>query len=192
MKVQYYTATTLDGYIADSEHSLDWLFQFESLEDTSYPAFIADVGAVVMGSSTYKWLLKHHVYADPEKPKPWPYELPAWIFSSRPQEQLPGANTKFVQGDVMRSFPAIQESAGKKNIWVAGGGDLVGQFYDCGLLDEIIVQIAPVTLGKGAPVLPRRIDKPPLEVLSVTPYKSGLVEVHYRVSKKAGAGAAGA
>lgn len=65
MKIQYYTAVSLDGYIADEHHSLDWLFQFGDVEETSYPEFIRDVGAVVMGSSTYEWLLRNHIYADP-------------------------------------------------------------------------------------------------------------------------------
>src|SRR3712207_7879069 len=50
-------------------------------------------------------------------------------------------------------------AAGDRNVWVVGGGDLAGQFADVGLLDELIVSIAPVTLGAGAPLLPRRIDR---------------------------------
>lgn len=183
MKVQYYTATSLDGFIADSEHSLDWLFQFDSVEESSYPAFFAEVGAVVMGSSTYEWLLKNHVYADESAPKPWPYEIPCWVFTSRSLKQIPGANIHFVKGSAALVFPVIKEAAGEKNVWVAGGGDLAGQFVDAGLLDEVIVQIAPVTLGKGAPVLPRRIDRPPLQVTAVTPFKGGLIEVRYAVPR---------
>src|SRR3712207_8149692 len=49
-------------------------------------------------------------------------------------------------------------AAGDRNVWIVGGGDLVGQFADVGLLDEVTVSIAPVTLGAGAPLLPRRIE----------------------------------
>ena len=77
MKVQYYTATSLDGFIADRDHSLEWLFQFDA---TSYPAFIREIGALVMGSSTYEWVLRHHVYADPTQEKSWPYpSLPTYV-----------------------------------------------------------------------------------------------------------------
>lgn len=62
-----------------------------------------------------------------------------------------------------------------------GGGDLVGQFYDAGLLDEIIVQIASVTLGSGKQLLPRSITKPPLRLSSVDPFGPGLVELRYEV-----------
>ena len=49
-------------------------------------------------------------------------------------------------------------AAGGKNLWIVGGGDLAGQFADAGRLDEVIVYIAPVTLGSGAPLLPRRVE----------------------------------
>ena len=49
-------------------------------------------------------------------------------------------------------------AAGGRNVWIVGGGDLAGQFADVGLLDEVIVYIAPVTLGAGAPLLPRRLE----------------------------------
>jgi dihydrofolate reductase len=49
-------------------------------------------------------------------------------------------------------------------VWLVGGGELVGQFHDAGLLDEVILSVAPVTLGAGAPLLPRRIDLELLEV----------------------------
>lgn len=180
MKIQYYTAATLDGFIADPEHSLDWLFQFE-VEESSYPAFIRDVTVVAMGSSTYRWLLAHHVYEDPERPRPWPYEQPTWVFTSQSQRTVEGADVRFVQGDVAAHVPAMREAAGEGNLWVAGGGDLAGQFHDAGLLDEIIVQIAPVTLGAGMPVFPRRVDRPPLVVTAVEPYANGMVEIRYRV-----------
>ena len=108
-------------------------------DDFIHPAFIREIGALVMGSSTYEWILRHHVYADPTQAKPWPYEQPTWVFSSRSQPQVTGAKIEFVQGDVGRVFPAVRDAAGDQNVWVAGGGDLAGQFFDQGLLDEIIV-----------------------------------------------------
>ncbi len=62
-----------------------------------------------------------------------------------------------VQGDVREHHAAMVAAAGDRDIWVVGGGDLAGQFADRGLLDEVVVGIAPVTLGGGAPLLPRRL-----------------------------------
>jgi dihydrofolate reductase len=185
VKVQYYTAATLDGFIADASHSLEWLFQFEDLENTSYPAFIAEVGAIAMGSSTYEWLLRNHVFKDPERPEPWPYELPCWVFTSRSLQRVDGGGRiEFVAGSVAAIFPAIRDAAGGKNVWVAGGGDLAGQFHDAGHLDEMIVQLTPVTLGAGAPLFPRRVDVPHMRVTSVHPYASGMIEVRLELPRE--------
>jgi dihydrofolate reductase len=75
-------------------------------------------------------------------------------------------------------------AAGGKNVWVMGGGDLVGQFHDHGLLDEIIVGIAPVTLGRGAPLLPRRITTPPLQLREARAIGGSFVRIRYEVAKR--------
>jgi dihydrofolate reductase len=73
-------------------------------------------------------------------------------------------------------------AAAEKNIWVIGGGDLVGQFHDKGLLDEIHLGMAPVILGAGAPLLPRKIATPPLKLRSCeTDEPSGFVKLVYSV-----------
>ncbi len=58
----------------------------------------------------------------------------------------------------MATVHAEMVAAGGRNVWIVGGGDLAGQFADLGLLDEVIVWIASVTLGGGAPLLPRRLE----------------------------------
>lgn len=180
MKTQYYTASSLDGFIADSENSLDWLLQFGEPAE-SYPKFIKDVGAIVMGSTTYDWLLEHEINKDKVQPKPWPYEQPAWVFSTRTLFAVPNADIRFVKGDVKAVYPDMVTAAQGKNIWVVGGGDLAGQFLDQGLLDELIITITPVTLGGGAPLLPRRISNPPLKLLEVKHYGEFYAELRYEV-----------
>src|SRR5688500_16155632 len=82
MKTQYYTASSLDGFIADERNSLEWLFQFGEGPGGDYDRFIADVGAIAMGSTTYEWILEHLVHKDPARPQPWPYSQPSWIFTT--------------------------------------------------------------------------------------------------------------
>jgi dihydrofolate reductase len=149
---RYYTATTLDGFIADPNHSLEWLFTRKQDRDgpLSYAAFMAGVGALAMGSTTYEWVLQH------EQGK-WPYDLPCWVFTHR---ELPIANERIelTSDDVSDVHERMREAAGDRNVWIVGGGDLAGQFAERGLLDEVIVYIAPVTLGAGAPLLPRHVE----------------------------------
>lgn len=181
MKTQYYTATSLDGFIADPRNNLDWLMQFPEGPGDGYEKFIAEVGAIAMGSTTYEWVLDHHVFAEDGTTKPWPYTLPTWVFSSRKLRTVPGADIRFVQGDVRPVHRAMAEAAGDRNIWLVGGGELVGQFYDHGLLDELIVTVASVTLGAGAPLLPRNITSPPLRLISVAQRGASFAELRYEV-----------
>jgi dihydrofolate reductase len=157
---QYYTATTLDGFIADPHNSLDWLFTRARDErgPLNYDDFIAEVGAMAMGSTTYEWILDHEFAGlDPSDWK-WPYDIPCWIFAHRRLPAVADARIEFASGDVAPVHEEMVRAASGRNIWIVGGGDLAGQFADAGLLDEILVSIAPVTLGAGAPLLPRRIE----------------------------------
>ena len=157
---RYYTATTLDGFIADAENSLDWLFTRKTEEDgpLNYRDFIAGVGAMAMGSTTYEWILDHE-FADKDPAEwKWPYEIPCWVFTHRQLRLVPDARIEFTSADIAAVHEAMVAAAGDRNVWIVGGGDLAGQFADVGLLDEVIVSIAPVTLGRGAPLMPRRIE----------------------------------
>jgi dihydrofolate reductase len=184
MKTQYYTAASLDGFIATLDDSLDWLFPLGELADTSYPSFIEHVGALAMGSATYEWMLRHAVGPEALKPEPWPYSQPTWVFTSRTLPTVDGADIRFVRGDVRPVHRAMTEAAGGKNVWLVGGGELVGQFHDAGLLDELFVQIGSVTLGAGKPLLPRAITQPPLRLVSVRASGTGFAELHYEVPRR--------
>jgi len=157
---RYYTATTLDGFIADPDNSLEWLFTRDQQKDglLNYGEFIAGVGALAMGSTTYEWILEHEFAGkDPAEWK-WPYEMPCWVFTHRDLPIAPNADIRFTRGDVRPVHAEMDAVAGGRNLWIVGGGDLAGQFADAGLLDEVIVYVAPVTLGAGAPLLPRRLE----------------------------------
>ncbi|RBP64980.1 dihydrofolate reductase [Brevibacterium sanguinis] len=185
----YYTATTLDGFIADPNDSLDWLLRQPQAGDAmpaegdsspaagenspgpgedspgpgDYDEFIAGVGALVMGSTTYEWVLRHEAGA-------WPYRLPTWVMTHRqlPRPENSGPDDdlgiRFAKGSAAEVHAAMRDAAGDKDLWVVGGGDLAGQFAEAGLLDEVITSIAPVTLGAGRPLLPRRLDLELLEI----------------------------
>lgn len=190
MKTQYYTAASLDGFIATEDDSLDWLFPLGDVNETGYPAFIADVGALAMGSATYEWMLEHADMVAAETGASWPYTQPAWVFSSRTLPTVAGADIRFARGNVRPIHAAMQDAAGSKNIWIVGGGDLAGQFHDAGLLDEIIVQVGSVTLERGKQIFPRRVTDPPLRLVSVRRIGSGFAELRYEVPASGRVGAA--
>jgi dihydrofolate reductase len=154
-KVQYFTACTLDGYIADASNSLDWLYEVpHDDEDRFWDAWFPSVGGLVMGATTYEWMLEH---GGPDSWHRYYGDRPGWVFTHRELPPIPGVEIAFVQDDVRPVFEDIRMKVADANLWLVGGGDLVGQFHDAGLLDEVILGMTPVTLGGGAPLLPRRI-----------------------------------
>jgi len=157
--VVYYTAMTLDGFLATEDHSLEWLFPHDI--DQSGPGglepFIGSVGAIVMGANTYAWLQEH---GEAEQPggDPWPYDVPAWVLTHRDLAPFPGKDIRITAAGVEQVYADAAAAAGDRDLWVVGGGGIAAQFAAHGLLDEVQVAIAPVTIGAGTPLLPAHVE----------------------------------
>lgn len=165
-QTQYLVAASIDGFIADADNSLEWLFQAESqaaadataAKERRFTEFFANVGAMAMGASTYEWVLGHErLLEQPGRWQDYYGDVPCWIFTHRDLPPIPGARLHFVRGAVAPVHDQMTAAADGRNVWLVGGGELVGQFADQGLLDQIILAVAPVLLGSGAPLLPRRL-----------------------------------
>jgi dihydrofolate reductase len=160
-RTQYYTATSVDGFIADADNSLDWLFEVPRNGGSGgegFGPFFAGVGAMAMGATTYEWVFAHERLDErPEKWAEWYGDTPTWVFTHRELLTVAGSPIRFVEGDVVPVHAEMVEAAGGRNVWLVGGGELVGAFADAGLLDEIHLGMQPVFLGAGAPLLPRRL-----------------------------------
>jgi dihydrofolate reductase len=150
MTTYYYTASSLDGFIADGDNSLSWLLSrdVDHGADMGFETFRPLVGACAMGATTWQWMLDN----DQEE---WS-AMPTWVFTHR--EFPPSPSVTFTSAPVEEVHQQMVEAADGSGAWIVGGGELVGQFADAGLLDEVWVQHAPVTLGSGAPLLPRRLE----------------------------------
>ena len=177
MSVQYYAATSLDGYIARPDGSIDWLQSYGAdadlgpgpMSDGSYDAFYAGVGAVVMGSKTYEYVHEHA--------SSWPYDVPSFVFSSRDLETLPG-DIRVVSGEVTAVHRDAVDAAGDKNVWLVGGGNLASQWVAEGLIDEIIVTLVPAVIGEGLPLFAKGIPGE-LRLVSSRAHENGMVELRY-------------
>ncbi|WP_134767162.1 dihydrofolate reductase family protein [Nocardioides sp. 1609] len=152
-RYRYYTAASLDGFLADTDDSLAWLFVQDHDEDGhgSQGAFMEGIGAMVMGATTYEWI-GDHLRATGET---WSYDIPCFVFTHRTLEPL-GGQVAFLQGAPADHRAALEEAAGARDVWMVGGGALAADFAEAGMLDDLLVSIAPVTLGAGRPLLPRR------------------------------------
>ncbi len=185
MATIYYTATTLDGYLATADNSLAWLFEVPGSDEaeSSIPDFLAGVGALAMGSTTYEWVVEHESLLEhPGKWGEWYGDRPTWVFTHRDLPVVKGADIQFTSDPIAVVHRDMVAAAGARNVWLMGGGDLVGQFADAGLLDQIIATVAPVTLGAGAPLLPRDIRSDRLSLESVV-RRGQFVELTYAVGE---------
>lgn len=160
-RFRYYTAMSLDGFLADAADSLEWLLSqpIDEQGPMNYGRFLSDVGCIVMGATTYRWLIDHEV----AQGNPWPYELPSVVFSHHAPRPA-AESVRIVSGTPADHRASLVEAAAGRDVWIVGGGDLAAQFWAAGMLDEMIVSIAPVMLGAGRPLFTRRCGLELLEL----------------------------
>lgn len=186
---QYYCASSLDGYIAESDDTLDWLTGYqgayagEGVEPIrgAYDRFYDGVGALVSGSRTYQFILDHL-----EDDGEWPYRgKPTWVLSRRdlPKPEGEGVDVRIVDRSVEDLHEQMIAAAGERNLWVVGGGNVASQFADAGLLDEVLVTVVPVVLGAGRPLFERRLPGGPMQLIGSRPFDSGMVELRFEVRR---------
>ena len=168
-KIILYIATSLDGFIARKNGSVDWLSPYEkSGEDYGYKEFYDSVGTVVMGNTTYKQAL---TFGESYKDKN------CFVFSRKTNKNKKN-NVTFVNGDVKKFVNELNLKNGK-NIWLVGGASIIDEFLKLDLIDEFIISIIPILLGEGIPLFKGDNVESQLKLLNVKSYDSGLVQVHY-------------
>ncbi|GGK62199.1 dihydrofolate reductase family protein [Nocardia camponoti] len=155
-KYTYYTASTLDGFLADENDSLDWLLSqpIDERGPMNIEDFMTSVGAIAMGRTTYQWLVDHIAASGEE----WPYpSVPSFVFTHRALTPV-HESIQVVDGTPASHRAALEAAAGDKGVWVVGGGDLAAQFATDGMLDELLISYAPVTVGSGRPLFTKPFD----------------------------------
>ena len=185
-RTQYYCAATLDGYIAEADDTIGWLLGYEGSYDgpelepsdgrPAYERYYEGVGALVMGSTTYEFVL--------DQGADWPYTgKPSWVLSSRrlPLPAGEGVDVRFARGEVSDLHEEMVAAARERDLWVVGGGDVASQFADAGLLDDVLVTVVPVVLGGGKPLFARRLPGGPLQLTGTSVRENGMVELRYRL-----------
>jgi dihydrofolate reductase len=163
------TATTINGWIADAENSLSWLFEVDGGTEPDPSLLPQNATVLVEGSTTYEWMLREFdLLAQPHKWQDFHRDRPTFVFTTRSLPAPEGADIRFVRGSVEKALPAIRAAAGAGDVWVIGGGELAGQFFDANALDEIALSVAPVALDGGAPLFPRRVESDRLRLSSAS------------------------
>ena len=161
-KATLFIASSLDGYIAREDGSVDWLF---SDADYGYSEFYGSIDTVVMGRKTYEKSLEFE-----ERPF---RGKKVYVFSRSVKEK----GVEFVS-DVVGFMKKLVRSKGK-DIWLVGGSEIVSIFLNEGLIDEIILSIHPVILGRGVPLFKNVQKEVWLKMQKSVSFDSGLVQIHY-------------
>jgi dihydrofolate reductase len=186
-RTRYYCASSLDGFIAEADDTIDWLTGYEGsyegqVAETgngAYERFYEGVGALVMGSATYEFVLGHLAGGGE-----WPYRgKPTWVLTSRDLHRPDGedVDVRFGRGEVADLHREMLVAAGERDLWIVGGGNAASQFADRHLLDEVLVTVVPVVLGRGKPLFDRRLPGGPMQLKGTRAFRNGMVELSYEV-----------
>ncbi|MDQ0253537.1 dihydrofolate reductase [Evansella vedderi] len=167
-----FIATSLDGYIATKDESLDWLFKVEGEGDNGYAKFYETVDTVLIGKKTYDWIMKHETGEFPYKNKE------CYVFTRSPIED--NENVRFINDDITSFTNELKNQEGK-NIWIVGGGELLQSFIKEKLVDEIILTIAPTVIGNGIPLFKEGDYQLDLTLKGTKNYNQ-FIELHYGVN----------
>lgn len=174
-KFKLYIATSIDGYIAREDGSLDWLENLPNPDQTDYDykKFYDTIDVVVMGRKTYEIILGFDV--------DWPYgDSTTYIITSRKAYQPETENTKVLNRLDSRMLSQIRSSA-KKNIWVVGGGKLITSLLNTGVVEEMVLCVIPIILGSGIPLFPDKPKETNFSLIKSNSYKSGAVLNYYKI-----------
>lgn len=170
-KVVVYIATSLDGYIATNDDSLDWLFRGEIEGDAGYSEFLESVDTVLIGRRTYDWVM------DQEKGN-YPYKgIESYVFTKRAQENT--EHVSFINEDISTFTLELKKQEGK-TIWLVGGGEIIHTLMREKLVDGFIISIAPSLIGKGIPLFKESDIEQDLLLTSVKQYGQ-FAQLHYEV-----------
>ena len=145
MSVYFYGCMTLDGYLSDKNHNLDWLFQSGGVEETSYDDFYKQMDILIMGKKTFNEVIK---MGDPKAFYP---TTKNYVFTHDKSLSYDGFD--FIEGDVVDFVKSIDQN---KHIWIVGGHTILAPLLDQNMVDYMIVQIAPVLLGDGIPLFTQK------------------------------------
>ncbi len=167
-KVTYHVAASLDGYIAGPGGEVDWLF---SDQDYGMDAFLADVDAILIGRKTYELMLAHDLDAYPEAEN--------YVFSRTLSAASYPAVT-IVAEDTATFVRGLKRKPGKR-IWLVGGGELFRSLLEADVVDEVVVSIHPVLLGRGIALLADHELATRLALVQTAEYETGLVSLHYEI-----------
>ena len=169
-----FIATSVDGFIARSDGSLDWLPEGGG-EPHGYDEFMAGIDAIVIGRKTFETVLAFEA---------WPYgDKRVVVLSSRPVDlsAVAGGVVEQMGGDPTE-IAARLSLDGANHLYI-DGGITIGRFLDAGLIGRLIVTRVPVLIGDGIALFGARLHDVRLRHVATRHFPSGLVQSEYYVDR---------
>ena len=175
-KIIVYIATSADGYIARTDGSVDWLERPRTAGDYGMKDFFKSIDTILFGRKTFDQSLKF----DRKSVKRNLAKTRNYVFTHKPPRSK--LNVTFVNEPIKDFANGLRATPGK-DIWMMGGGGIIGSFLDAEELDEFIIHVIPTFIGEGIPLIAPRHRSVELSLLSTHAYEDGVVRLHYRVEK---------
>ena len=172
MKVTYYVASSLDGYIAKEDNDVSWLEELNiSMQDTGYNEFYSTVDALVMGRKTYEMVVSFGK---------WPYgDKPVWVCSSNNITPIESSN--YQPGSTPEEACKAANEMNLKHLWLVGGGRLASSVLKNNILTNISLSIMPIILGNGIKLFGDVPSPIKIKKENHKTHKSGIVQIDYTI-----------
>jgi dihydrofolate reductase len=166
-------ATSADGYIARTDGSLNWLTERPAPKGFyGLPQFERSIDAKILGRKTFDLSVKMGASFGADNLH--------YVFSRRSPHASVPAGVQFVTESIRAFAKRLRKQAGK-NVWMMGGGEIIGSFLDEGAIDEFIISVVPTFIGAGVPLIAPRHREVALRLLGVQNFSDGVVQLHYEV-----------
>lgn len=171
MLTTLFIATSLDGYIAGPDDDMSWLF---TDKDYGFDEFYETVDTLIMGRGTYDVI---------RKMGKWPYGGKRTLVVTRSEKiEVTTPDTAYFNGS-LEDLEKLLKEQGTKRSWLVGGSELISGYLKNHLVEEVVVSVHPVILGKGVELFPSGIPKTKLSFVSAEAFDSGLVQLRYKIKR---------
>ena len=168
-------ATSADGYVARTDGNLDWLTRRPAPKGFyGLPKFSHSIDAKILGRKTFDMSVKMGASFSADNVH--------YVFSRRPRPASVAPAVQFVTESIRAFADRLRKQAGK-NIWMMGGGEIIGSFLDEDAIDEFIITVVPTFIGEGIPLIAPRHREVPLRLVSLRRFPDGVVQLHYGVQR---------
>jgi dihydrofolate reductase len=177
-KIIVHIATSADGFIARPDGDIEWLTERPAPKSFyGMSKFMNSIDTKLLGRKTYDVSVQMGAHFETK--------TRYYVFSRRsPSGQVP-PGVEFISQAIGPFAKRLRSEKGK-DIWMMGGGEIIGSFLDEGAIDEFIISVVPLFIGEGIPLITPRHRQVPLRTLSAQRFSDGVVQLHYRVDQAAG------